>query len=162
MTWPLPTDEEPDPRQVRTTSKRAVEDIILAEEVTKPDLDQTNEEDLAVEATPIRTANNATFASYKGTDRKNAEKGSRRTNPAEMLKDEHTGPESTSWKRIQTQNLSMPLIVQETDYRMITKKMGLTSPELKLIESINQELQPFPSIIRVFSKELDEPPHPSS
>jgi hypothetical protein len=127
-TWLLSTDEEPDPRRVRTISKHAEEDIIPAEEVTRPDLDQTNEENLVAEATQIGTASTATFANYKGTNRKNAEKGSRRTNPAGTLKDKHTGPKSTLWKRIQMLNLSMPLNDQETDSRMIMKKMSLTLP----------------------------------
>ncbi len=77
MTWPLSTNEEPGPRQVKTTSKQAKEDITLAEEVTKPDPDPINEEDPAVETTPIETENNATFASYKGPDKRNAGRGSR-------------------------------------------------------------------------------------
>jgi hypothetical protein len=161
-TWLLSNDEEPDPKQVRTTFKRAKEDIIPAEEVTRPDPDLTNKEDRAAEATQIRTASTATFANYKGTDRKNAGKGSRRTNPAKMLKDKHTGPGSILWKKIRTLNLSMPFNNQEKDSRTITKKMSLTLPELKLIKSINQEPQPFPSTIQVFSKELDGSPHPSS
>jgi hypothetical protein len=66
-------------------------DIISAEEVTRPDPDPTNEEDPAAEATQIATDNTAIFASNKDTDWKNARKGSRRTNHAEMPKDEHIG-----------------------------------------------------------------------
>jgi hypothetical protein len=160
--WPLSTDEEPDPRPIRTTSKQAEEDTVPAEEVSRPDLAQTKEEDWAAEATQIGMASTATFAKYKGTKRKNVGKGSRRTNLAGTLKDEHTGPETTSWKRIRKLNLSTPLNNRKTDSRMIMKKMSLTLPELKLIKSINQEPQPFPSTIWVFSKELYDSPHPSS
>jgi hypothetical protein len=162
MTWLLSIDEEPDPRRTRPTSKQAKVDIILAEEVTRPDLDPTNEEDPAAEATQIGMASTAIFASNKNTDRKNAGKESRRTSPARMLKDKHTGQKSTSWRRIQTLNPSVPFNDQKTDSRTITKNMDLTQLELNLVESINQELQPFPSKIQVFSKELDDSPHPSS
>jgi hypothetical protein len=46
-------------------------------------------------------ANSATFAIYKGMDRKNAESYSRKTNPAEIHKDGPTGQGSTSWTKIQ-------------------------------------------------------------
>ncbi len=162
MTWPPSTDEEPGPRRVKTTSKLAEEDIPLAEEVTKLNLDPINKEDLAAGTTPIGTENTATFASYKGTNRKNAGRGSRRTNFAGMPRDKHTGPEFTLWTKIQTQNPSTPLNNLRTDSRMTTKNMILTLPESQLTESINQEQQPFPSTTWVFSKELDDSPHPSS
>ncbi len=100
--------------------------------------------------------NSATFARSKDTDKRSAGKGSRRTNPAETHKDEHTGPESISWTRTQIQRPSTPSITRISDTR--AKKPHLTLPEF----SINQEPQPFPSNSRVFSNELDDSPHPSS
>jgi hypothetical protein len=58
-------------------------------------------------------------------------------------------------------NPSMPLITPMTESRTMTKNYS-TQPEFILIESISQEPQPFPSNIRVFSKELDDSPHSSS
>jgi len=44
---------------------------------------------------PTGTTSIAISANSKVTDRRNAERQSRKTNPATTPKDEHTGPEST-------------------------------------------------------------------
>jgi hypothetical protein len=113
-----------------------------------------------------RIKNIATSANSKDTDRRNARKESRRTSPAEMPRAEPIGQEFTSWRRTPILNPSVLLDAQKTYSKMTTKNntknMDLTQPELNLIENISQEPQPFPSNIWVFSKELDDSPHPSS
>ena len=72
------------------------------EETTAPDkedtqLDQEDEEEIPVlEETATRKANTATSARSRDIDKKNAGSESRRINPAEMLKDDTTGPRFTS------------------------------------------------------------------
>ncbi len=68
-----------------------MEDTLPEEEVTNPDQDQKEEEAQTAETTQTETANSATFASSKDTDRKNAESDSRKTNLVEMPKDKPTG-----------------------------------------------------------------------
>jgi hypothetical protein len=161
MMWPLSIDEEHGLKQPSQAPRIAV-DIHPAEEVTNLDLDSTNEEAQAAETKRARIANTATSANSRDIGRRNAKWGSRKTSPAEMPKDEHTGQGYTSWMKMQKPNLSMPLITPTTKFRMMTKNMSSIQLELILIESISQEPQPFPSKIWVFSKELDDSPHSSS
>jgi hypothetical protein len=161
MAWPLSTDEGPGLRRTNQALKAIVADMPPAEETIRPDLDSTNEEAQA-ETTPTGTTNSALFASCKGIGKKNVRNESKKTSPAEMPRAEHTGQESTSWRRTQKPNLSTLLVAQRTEWRMMTKNTDLKQPELILIESISQEPQPFPSKIWVFSKELDDSPHSSS
>jgi hypothetical protein len=133
------------------------------EEVTTPDEEDTNqdqdpdkEEIQAEEATVTGMENSAICAKSKDTDKRNVKNKSRRTNRAMMHKDERTGPGSTSWTRIQTPRPSTPFTMRMSGSTM--KTVHLTLPE----SNIDQESQPFPSNFRVFSKELDDSPHPSS
>jgi hypothetical protein len=132
------------------------------EEVTPPDeevtnLDQEPDEDeiQMAEVTTTGMENSATSARYKGTDKRNAGNRSRRTNHAVTHKDELTGQGSPSWMKTRTPRPSTPFT---TKIELATKTVHLTLPEF----SINQEPQPFPSNFWVFSKELDDSPHPSS
>jgi hypothetical protein len=100
--------------------------------------------------------NSATSAKSKGTDRRNAGNESRRTSHAVTHKDEPTGPESTSWTKIPTPRLSTLFTSKRSEYAMKTVLLTL------LEFSVDQEPQPFPSNFWVFSKELDDSPHPSS
>jgi hypothetical protein len=77
------------------------------------------------------------YFNSKDIDKRNAGKESRRTSPAEMLRDEHTGREFTLWRK-------------NIFHKTTTKNMDLTQPELILVQSISQELQPFPNKIQVF------------
>jgi len=147
------TDEEPDPKATNPADK--------TEEATTPDeeatkLDQEDKEEIpALEATATGTANTATSARSRDIDKKNARSESRRINPAEMLKDNTTGPRFTSWKRMKPRP-STPLITKRSElYRETTH---LTLPD----SILTQELQPSPRNSQVFSKELDDSPHPSS
>jgi hypothetical protein len=126
------------------------------EEVTNPDPEPDKEETQTAELTTTQTENSATSARSKGTDKRNARNKSRRTSHAMTHKDELTGPGSTSWMRTQTPRLSTLLTTRMSEYAM--KTVHLTLPEF----SIDQEPQPFPSNFWVFSKELDDSPHPSS
>jgi hypothetical protein len=123
-----------------------------------PNSDQEpyEEETQAAEATTTEIGNSATSSRSRGTDKMNAGNGSRRTNCAETHKDKLTGQGSTSWMRSRTQKPSTPSTTKMSESE--TKKVHLTLPEF----SINQKLQLFPSNFRIFSKELDDSPHPSS
>jgi len=96
-----------------------------AEEATNPDTDSTDEEAQAAETTQTGTSI-ATSANCKGIGKRNAERESRRTNLAEMPKDEHTGRESTSWRRTKTPSQSMQSIFQMMRYRTMKKSTDLT------------------------------------
>jgi len=133
-----------------------VEVTLPDEEVTNPEQEPEEEEIRVVETTPIETGNSATSARFKGTDKRIAGKASRRTKPPETHMDKPTGRGSISWTRTQTRRPSTPSITRMSDTK--AKKVHLTLPEF----SINQEPQPFPSNFRVFSKELNDSPHPSS
>jgi hypothetical protein len=126
------------------------------EEVTNPDQEPDEEETQTAEVTTIGMENSATSAGSKGTDKRNAGNESRATNCAMMHKDELTGPGSTSWMKIQTPRLSTPFTMRMSESD--SKTVHLTLLEF----SIKQEPQPFPSNFWVFSKELDDSPHPSS
>jgi hypothetical protein len=136
-----------------------------AEEVTKPDPDLTNKGAQAAGTMQSRITNIVTSADSKDTGRRNDRKESRRTSPAETPRAKPTGREFT-WRRTPILNQSVLLDAQKTDSKMITKNtmknMDLTQLELNLIDNISQEPQPLPSKIQVFSKELDDSPHPSS
>ncbi len=134
-TSPLSTDKEPGLRQTNRVVNQ-VEDTLLEEEVTNPDQDQKEEEAQTAEITQTEMANSATFASSKDTDRKNAERNSRKTNLVEMAKDEPTGRGSTSWTRIRRQRQPTPFTMRMSDTRM--RKAHLTLLEF----NISQELQP--------------------
>jgi hypothetical protein len=154
-TSPLSTEEELGQKRIsRVGSHEKV--TPPDEEVTNPDQEPDEEEIQAAEVTTTETGNSATSAKSKGTDKRNARNGSRRTNLAETHKDKLTGPGSTSWMRTQTQRPSTPSTTEMSESKM--KKANLTLQEF----SIHQEPQPFPSNFWVFSKELDDSPHPSS
>jgi len=101
-------------------------------------------------------ASSATFAKFKGAGRKNATNESKKRNHAGMPKDKPTGQGYTSWMKIRKQSQSTPFITRTPG----TRTMKIHSTLLEF--SISQELQPFPSNFRVFSKELDDSPHSSS
>ncbi len=101
-TSPLSTDEEPGPRRAKITSKLDEEATTQAEEATRHEPQPTGEEDSAAETTPTATGSTATSANFRGTGKRNAGSDSRRTSPAETLKDRHTGPRFTSWMKTQT------------------------------------------------------------
>jgi hypothetical protein len=149
----LSIDEEPGPKATNPADK--------TEETTAPDeeaikLDQEDEEEIpALEATATGTANTATSAKSRDTDKKNAGSESRRINPAETLKDDTTGPRFTSWKRTKPRP-STPLIRKRSDLQKGTAHVILPDSTLK------QGPQPLPCNSWVFSKELDDSPHPSS
>jgi hypothetical protein len=149
----LSINEEPGPKAINPADK--------TEEFTAPDeedtkLDQEDEGEIpALEATTTGMANTATSAKSRDTDKKNAESKSRRINPAEMLKGDTTGPKFTSWRRTKP-NPSTPLITKRSELHR--KTIHLTLPDSPL----TQEPQPFPRNSWVFSKELDDSPHPSS
>ncbi len=153
MTSRLSTDQEPGPKATNPADK--------TEETTAPDeeatkLDQEDEEEIpALEATATGTANTATSAKSRDTDKKNAGSESRRINPAVTLKDDTTGPRFTSWKRTKPRP-SMPLIRKRSDLPKGTAHLILPDSPLK------QGPQPLPRNSRVFSKDLDDSPHPSS
>ncbi len=121
---------------------------LLDEEVTNLDQEPDEEETQTAETTAIKTENSAISVKSKGTNKKNAGNDFRRTSGALTHKDEPTGPGSTSWMKI-------PKPKPSTTKR---KTIHLTLPD----SSVDQEPQPFPSNSRVFSKELDDSPHPSS
>ena len=151
------TNEEPGPRQTSTSPVDNHEEVTLPdEEVTNPDQEPDEEEIQAAEVTTTETGNSATSAKSKGTDKRNARNELRRTSCAVMHKDEPTGPGCTSWTKIPKQRLSTLFTTKRSEYAM--KTVHLTLPE----SSVDQEPQPFPSNSRVFSKELDDSPHPSS
>ncbi len=155
MRWPPLIGEEPGPRQTSQVDNHE-EVTFTDEEVTNLDQEPDEEETQTAEVTTTGTENSATSARSKGTDKRNAGNESRRTNRAVAHKDELTGPESTSWMKTQTPRPSTPFTTRMSE--SATKTMHLTLPQF----SINQEPQPFPSNFRVFSKELDDSPHPSS
>jgi len=149
----LSIDEEPD--------QKAANPVDKTEETTAPDeeatkLDQEDKEEIpALEVTATGTANTATSARSRDINKKNAGSESRRIDPAETLKDDTTGPRFTSWRRTKPKP-STPLITKRSElYRETTH---LTLPD----SILTQEPQPFPRNSRVFSKELDDSPHPSS
>ncbi len=134
-------DEEPGPKATNPADKH--------EETTAPDekatkLDQDEEEIPAMEATATGTANTATSAKSRDTDKKNAGSESRRINPAATLKDATTGTRFTSWKRTKPKP-STPLITKRSDLSRETAHLTLPDSPLK------QEPQPFPRNSRVFS-----------
>jgi hypothetical protein len=155
MTSQPSTDEEPGPNATNPADK--------TEEATTPDeeatkLDQEDEEEIpAPEATATGTANTVTSARSRDINKKNAGSESRRINPAETTKDDTIGQRFTSWRRT-TPNPSTPLITKRSElYRT-----HLTLPDSILAHKpVTQELQPSPRYSRVFSKELDDSPHPS-
>jgi hypothetical protein len=156
MTSRPSTDEGPGPKATNPADK--------TEEATTPDeeaikLDQEDEEEIpAQEATATGTANIATSAKSRDIDKKNAESKSRRINPAETPKDDTIGPRFTLWRRTKP-NPSTLLITKRSElYRT-----HLTLPNSILAqEPLTQEPQPSPRNSRIFSKELDDSPHPSS
>jgi hypothetical protein len=148
----LSIDEEPGPKTTNTVDKHE-ETTTPDEEATK--LDQDKEETRATEATATAMANTATFARSKDIVMKNAGSESRKINPAAMLKDATTDSRFTSWRRTKPK-LSTPLITKRSDLSRET--VHLTLPDSQL----EQEPQPLPRNTRVFSKELDDSPHPSS
>ncbi len=125
MTWPLSTDEGPDQKRISQTLK-ATKATLPIEEITKQDLDLTEKEAQAAEITQTGTTNTAISVSSKGTDKRSAGVESKRTNLAKMPKDEHTGQESTSWRRIRMPNQSMKLISQRMKHLMMWKNTDLT------------------------------------
>ena len=126
------------------------------EEVTNPDQEPDEEETRTAEITTIETENSAISAKSKGTDKRNAGNELRRTSRAVTHKDEPTGPGSTSWRKIPKPRPSTLFTTKRSEYAM--KTVHLTLPEF----SVDQEPQPFPSNSWVFSKELDDSPHPGS
>ncbi len=68
----LSTDEGPDPKTIKPVDKTE-ETSTLDEEAINPD--STEEAMPDTETTATGTANTATFAKFKGTDKRNAEKG---------------------------------------------------------------------------------------
>jgi hypothetical protein len=152
MTSQLSIDEEQGPKTTNPVDKH--------EETTAPDkeatkLDQAEEEILAMEATATGTANTATSAKSRDTDKKNARSESRKINPATTLKDDTTGLRFTSWRRTKPKP-STPLIMKRSDPSKGTAHLILPDSPLE------QEPQPLPRNFWVFSKELDDSPHPSS
>jgi hypothetical protein len=90
------SDEGPDPETIKPVDK--------TEEAITPDeedinQDQAKEEILEVETTATGMANTATSAKFRGTDKKNAARGWKKINHAEMLKDDTIDPRFTSWRR---------------------------------------------------------------
>jgi hypothetical protein len=152
MTSRLSIDEGPGPKIINPADKTE-ETIAPDEEAINPD--QAEEEIPALEITTTGTANTATSAKSRDTDKKNVGSESRKINPAEMLKDDTTGPRFTLWRRTKP-NPSTPLITKRSE--LYRKTIHLTLPDSPL----TQEPQPFPRNSRVFSKELDDSPHPSS
>jgi hypothetical protein len=152
MTSQLSIDEEQGPKTTNPVDKH--------EETTAPDkeatkLDQAKEEIPAMEATATGMANTATFARSKDIVKKNAGSESRQIIPAATLKDATTGPRFTSWRRTKPRP-SMPLIMKRSDLSKGTAHLILPDSPLE------QEPQPLPRNSQVFSKELDDSPHPSS
>jgi hypothetical protein len=150
----LSIDEEPGPK---TTNINPAD---KHEETTAPDeeatnLDQDEEETQAMGITAIGMANFATFARSMDIAKKNAGSKSRKISLAVMLKDATTGPRFTSWMRMKPKP-STPLITKRSDLSRTTVYLTLPDSHLK------QEPQPFPRNPPVFSKELDDFPHPSS
>jgi hypothetical protein len=141
--------------------QKATNPVDKTEETTAPDkeatkLDQENEEEIpALEATATGMANTATSANSRDADKKNARSESRRINPAATLKDDTTGPRFTSWKRTKPRP-STPLMRKRSDLPKGKAHSILSESPLK------QGPQPLPRNSRVFSKELDDSPHPSS
>ncbi len=152
------TNEEPGPKATNPADK--------TEEATTPDeeaakLDQEEEEEIPVlEETATGKANTATSARSRDINKKNAGSKSRRINHAETPKYDIIGLRFTSWRRTKP-NPSTPLITKRSElHRDMTH---LTLPVLILSqEPLTQEPQPSPRNSRVFSKELDDSPHPSS
>jgi hypothetical protein len=105
--------------------------------------------------TAIEMANSATYARSRGIVKKNARNESRKISLAAMLKDATTGPRFTSWMKTRPKP-STPFNTKRSDRSRET--IHLTLPDSHL----EQEPQPFPRNPRVFSKELDDSPHPSS
>jgi hypothetical protein len=148
----LSIDEERGPKATNTADKHE-ETTAPDEEATK--LDQAEEEIPAMEATATGTANTATSARSRDTDKKNAGNESRRINPAVTLKDDTTGPSITSWRRTKPKP-SMPFIMKRSDLSKGTAHLILPDSPLE------QGPQPLPRNSQVFGKELDDSPHPSS
>jgi hypothetical protein len=150
----LSTDEEPGPRATNINLADNHEEITaLDEEATK--LDQNEAETQAMGITAMGMANFATFARSRDIVKKNAGSDSKRISCAAMLKDITTGPRFTSWMKTRPKP-STPSITKRSDLSRET--IYLTLPDSHL----EQEPQPFPCNPRVFSKELDDSPHPSS
>jgi hypothetical protein len=133
------------------------------EEVTLPDEEVTNldqepgeEETRAMETTTVEMESSAIFAKSKDTGKRSAGNDLRRTNCAETHKDDTTGPKSTLWMKTPKPKLSTLFITKRSVHTMKTIHLTL------LDCSVDQEPQPFPSNSRVFSKELDDSPHPVS
>jgi hypothetical protein len=126
------------------------------EEVTNLDQEPDEEETQAAETTAIETESSAIFAKSKDTSKRSAGNDLRRTNHADTHKDDTTGPKSTSWTKTPKPKPSTLSIMKRSDHTM--KTIHLTLPD----SSVDQEPQPFPSNSWVFSKELDDSPHPSS
>ncbi len=156
-TSPLLIEEEPGPRRTSTSQVDNHEEVtLLDEEVTNPDQEPDKEETQTEEITTIGMENSAISARSKGTDKRNAGNELRRTSRAVIHRDKPTGPGSTSWMKILKPRPSTIFTTRRSDYAM--KTVHLTLPE----SSVDQEPQPSPSNSRVFSKELDDSPHPSS
>ncbi len=90
MTLLPSADKEPSQRQVSPTHKTIA--IIRTIEEANNHPDSTGEEVQTEETMPTRTTNTAASANSKDTDKENARKESRKTNPAVTPRAEHTGP----------------------------------------------------------------------
>jgi hypothetical protein len=86
------TVKGPGQRWVSPTHKTI--EIIRTIEETNNHQDSTGEEAQTVETMSTETTNSATSANSWDTDKKNARKESRKTNPAMTPRAEHTGAES--------------------------------------------------------------------
>jgi len=153
----LSTDEEPGPRPTNISQADNHEEVTLRdEEVIKLDQEPGEEEIRAMETTAIEMETSAIFAKSRDTGKRSAGNDLRRTSHALTLKDDTTGPKSTSWMKTPKPKLSTLFITKKSEHAMRT--IHLTLPD----SSVDQEPQPFPSNSRVLSKELDDSPHPSS
>jgi hypothetical protein len=104
-TSPPLIDEEPGPRRTNTSPVDNHEEVTLPdEEVTNPDQEPDEEETQTAETTAIKTENSAISARSNGTGKKNARNELRRTSCAGTLKDDTTGPRSTSWTKTRNQS----------------------------------------------------------
>jgi hypothetical protein len=84
MMWPPSTDEEPSQKQARPAPKTTV--ITKPIEEVNNHQDSTGKEAQIMETMLTGTTSNAIFANSRDIDRRNAEKGSRRINPAMTLR----------------------------------------------------------------------------
>jgi hypothetical protein len=152
----LSTDKEPGPRPTNINQADNHKEVTAPdEEATKLDQEPDEEETQAMEIMAIETENSATFARSRDIGKKNAGRDSKRISHAVTLKDITTGPKSTSWTRTKPKP-STPSITKRSDHSRGTIYLML------LDSNLEQEPQPFPRNSRVFSKELDDSPHPSS